>query len=149
MGSIAAILARSIPVDAGCARRMLAAASHRGSDFIVRVCGRSVLGVSNQHDFVDSTISGEGEFMAVFSGKLDNALELANTLATAGHEPASMDASDITVSAFKLWGPDAPNYMRGIFAGVATDGTQMWCFRDHVGFHPLFYRDEPRTFVAA
>ena len=27
----------------------------------------------------------------------------------------------------------------------STDGTQMWCFRDHVGFHPLFYRDEPRT----
>src|SRR5436190_1695819 len=107
MGSIVAILARSIPVDSSYARRMLAAAPHRGSDFIVRVCGRCVLGVSNRPDFIDSTVSGDGEFMAVFSGKLDNASELADLLG-AGHDPGSMEVADITVAAFKVFGADAP-----------------------------------------
>src|SRR5438093_6536616 len=46
-------------------------------------------------------------------------------------------------------GPDAPNRMRGCFAGIVTDGTAVWCFRDHAGFRPLFYRDDPAAFVAA
>jgi asparagine synthase (glutamine-hydrolysing) len=149
MGSIAAILARSIPVDTNLTRRMLAASPHRGSDFIVRICGSCVLGLSNQQDFIDSTMSRDSEFMAVFSGKLDNAAELQKMLATAGHAPASRDAADITVSMFKAFGPDAPNYMRGAFAGIVTDGTHVWCFRDHIGFQPLFYRDDPHAFFAA
>src|SRR5262245_59896634 len=149
MGSIAAILARSISVDTAYASRMLAAASNRGSDLVMRMRGRCVLAAGNQPDFIDSTISGDGELMAIFCGTLDNASELANMLATAGHKPLSRDAADITVAAFKVWGLDAPRYMRGIFAGVVTDGTQMWCFRDHIGFQPLFYRDDPRAFFAA
>src|SRR5438876_2276477 len=39
--------------------------------------------------------------------------------------------------------------MRGVFAGIVTDGNTIWCFRDHMGFRPLFYRDGPDVFVAA
>jgi len=149
MGSIIAILARSIPVDTGIARQMLAAAPHRGSDLNVRVCGNCILGVNNKDDSTDSTISSEGPLMAVLAGKLDNALELTNTLSAAGHSPVSTNAADIAVAAFKVFGTDAPNRMRGQFAGVVTDGRQISCFRDHIGFKPLFYRDDPSAFFVA
>jgi asparagine synthase (glutamine-hydrolysing) len=39
--------------------------------------------------------------------------------------------------------------MRGAFAGIVTDGSNVWCFRHHIGFRSLFYRDGPRAFFAA
>jgi asparagine synthase (glutamine-hydrolysing) len=149
MGSIVAVLVRSIPIDPALAEKMLAAAPHRGSELSVRICGNCLLGVSNRRDFIDSTISGQGERMAVFSGTLDNAADLSRILSEAGHKPASTNPADITVSAFKAFGADAPNRMRGEFVGAVSDGHQLYCFRDHIGFKPLFYRDDQRAFFIA
>src|SRR5207237_3419657 len=66
-----------------------------------------------------------------------------------GFPPAPPAAADVVVAAFRACGPDAPNRMRGTFAGVVTDGSTVWCFRDHIGFRPLFYRDDSQAFVAA
>ncbi len=149
MGAIVAVLARTIPCDLAIARRMLAAAPHRGADLAVSVCGNCVLGVSNKADFSDSRISTEGPTMAAFSGKLDNATDLATLLTKAGHAPMSANPADVVVSLFNAFGPDAPNRMRGVFAGIVTDGRLVWCFRDHLGFKPLYYRDESRAFFVA
>lgn len=87
--------------------------------------------------------------MSVFSGRLDNVNELAETIAAAGHPGLLTSAADVVAAAFKLYGPDAPNHMRGEFTGVVTDGRRLWCFRDHIGFKPLFYRDDSRAFFVA
>jgi asparagine synthase (glutamine-hydrolysing) len=149
MGSIVAFLARQLPVDRHRVKNMLAAAPHRGSNFEVGVCGSCVLGVSNKSDFADSAISKAGQFMAAFSGKLDNATELTKTLTDKGYSPGSVNAADVVVAAFKAFGSDAPNRMRGVFAGIVTDGRRIWCFRDHLGFKALYYRDESRAFFVA
>jgi asparagine synthase (glutamine-hydrolysing) len=149
MGSIVAILSRSCPADSASAFRMFAAAPHRGKEVTLRACGNALLGISNSADHVDSALSAEGEFSAVFTGKLDNALELAKDLAAAGFPSLSTNSADIAVSAFRAFGDEAPSRLRGVFAGVVTDGHRMWCFRDHLGFQPLFYRDEPRGFFVA
>lgn len=149
MGSIVAILSRSGPPDPAAVRRMLAASPHRGMVFDLRVCNDAILGTSNPADCVDSTIASCGELSAAFSGKLDNAPELARQLADAGFPPASRNAADIVVSAFRAFGAEAPGRLRGVFAAVLTDGRRMWTFRDHLGFQPLFYADGPRRFVAA
>jgi len=128
---------------------MLAAAPHRGTEYRVQICGNCILGVSNKNDFLDSTLSQEGDVVAAFSGKLDNAAHLHKILAQKGQPPASANAADVVVSAFRLFGPDAPNKMRGVFAGIVSDGRQMWCFRDHLGFKSLYYRDEEAAFFAA
>jgi asparagine synthase (glutamine-hydrolysing) len=128
---------------------MLAAAPHRGADLAVSLCGRCVLGVSNKADFTDSSISTKGQIMAAFSGKLDNAADLTSLVKKAGHAPVSVNAADIVVSLFETFGPGAPNHMRGVFAGIVTNGRELWCFRDHLGFKPLYYRDEPRAFFVA
>jgi len=144
-----AILGKGVSPDEFLARKMLAAAPHRGSCITLRTLGNCALGVANRPDSVDEAISSEGPLIAAFSGRLDNATDLRDRLAMAGSPPASPADADIVVAAFKLFGADAPNRMRGAFAGLVTDGTNLWCFRDHVGFRPLFYRDEAATFVAA
>ena len=150
MGSIAAILSRlgSTP-DVSVVRHMLGAAPHRGSEFNIRTCKNVVLAVSNHRGTIDSAISVEGDITAAFTGSLDNASDLLRDLSAAGLRPASPGAADIVVSAFRAYGPDAPNRLRGMFAGVVTDGQQLWSFRDHLGFQPLFYSDQPHGFFAA
>jgi asparagine synthase (glutamine-hydrolysing) len=146
---VIAMLSRSGCADQAVARRMLAAAPHRGSCMQLQVLGNCVLGVSNRPDFTDTTLSSTGPIIAALSGTLDNAAELGNVVATAGFTPASPAPADVVVAAFRAFGPDAPSRMRGTFAGLVTDGTTLWCFRDHIGFRPLFYRDDARVFVAA
>jgi len=144
-----AILGKSAPPDPAVARAMLAAAPHRGSCITLRALGNCLLGVANRPDFVGGTVSSDGPVVAALSGRLDNAPELHRTLTSAGSPPASPADADVVVAAFQAFGPDAPARMRGCFAGVVTDGSVVRCFRDHVGFRPLFYRDDPGRFVAA
>jgi len=144
-----AILGKEAPPSEGLARKMLAASAHRGECVTLRTLGNCVLGVANRADFVDSAISSEGDIIAALSGRLDNASELHRTLTAAGTAPASPSDADIVVAAFRAFGTDAPNRMRGAFAGIVTDGRNVWSFRDHIGFRPLFYRDDPTAFVAA
>ena len=42
-----------------------------------------------------------------------------------------------------------PAGMRGVFSAVVTDGERLWCWRDHLGFSPLFVATQPRMAVAS
>ncbi|HEX9632609.1 MAG TPA: asparagine synthase-related protein [Gemmatimonadales bacterium] len=144
-----AILGTAAAPDETLARAMLAAAPHRGSCVTLRVLGNCVLGVAHRPGAPDSTLSGEGPIIAALAGRLDNAAELHAALIGAGVPPASPGDADVVVAAFRAFGPDAPCRMRGCFAGIVTDGHAVWCFRDHVGFRPLFYRHDPAALVVA
>jgi len=129
---------------------MLAAAPHHGSDFNVKTCGSCALGVSSGIGIADSAISSEANLIAAFTGRLNNAAELVESLSGLGFRPASVNAADVLLSAFQAFGPDqAPNRLRGVFAAVVTNGRELWCFRDQLGFRSLFYRDDPGGFFAA
>jgi len=128
---------------------MLAAAPHRGTVVSHHVCGAAVLGISNPADRRDSFISVAYGFSAAFAGRLFNPTELARTVTASGFPPSSESAADLVICAFRAFGADAPNKMRGEFACILTDGRGVWCIRDHLGIRPLFYRDEPRAFFAA
>jgi len=144
-----AMLGKSAPPDPALARRMLEAAPHRGSCTTLRRVGDCVLGIATRPDFVDERLSSEGPVVAALAGRVDNAAELYRLLADAGSVPASSADADVVVAAVRAFGPDAPRRMRGAFAGIVTDGKTLWCFRDHIGFRPLFYRDDRRRLVAA
>jgi asparagine synthase (glutamine-hydrolysing) len=149
MGALVATLTRGGRFDPSRLFRMLAASPHRGTDISHVTCGAAVLGVSNRPDFVDSTISCPGNLIAAVSGRLHNQEELARTLATSGFVSLTRNPADVVVAAFRAFGPDAANRMRGEFAAVVTDGRNMWCLRDHLGFRPLFFRDDSECFYAA
>jgi asparagine synthase (glutamine-hydrolysing) len=148
MGAIVGTLLRSERPEPSRVLRMLAVSPHRGTSVSHHVCGTVVLGISNQPDLVEATISVEGDLCGVFVGSLDNVRELLTTLSHAGTRAASETPADVVVAAFRAFGLDAPNRMRGDFAAIVTDGRQLWLFRDHLGYRPLFFRDEPRGFFA-
>src|SRR5688572_9826713 len=149
MSSIVAVLGRTGPPDPAAIPRMVAASPHRGTVSQLRASGRAIVAVSNPVDSSRASVSADGDLAAAFAGTLDNVRELTCDLTTAGFPPASAQPADVVVSAFRAFGAEAPNRMRGVFAGVVTDGRQLWMFRDHLGFQPLFYADSPPgVFVA-
>jgi asparagine synthase (glutamine-hydrolysing) len=149
MGSIAFALFRSDPPQRETVHRMLAASPHRGHTFVVQTCGKAILGTSNHDDFADASLSIDGNLGAAFSGKLDNAPELARELTAVGFPPVAETPADIVISAFRAFGVETPTRLRGIFAAIITDGRRAWAFRDQLGFQPLFYTEHARGFIAA
>lgn len=144
------LLGKEAAPDPETARRMLAAAPHRGSRVTQRALGSAIVGVATQEDHPDASVSTEGSpLIAALLGRIDNAAELAHALTTAGFPPRSRSDADLVVAGFQAWQDDAPGRMRGSFSGIVSDGATLWGFRDHIGFRPLFYRDDPRSTVAA
>jgi asparagine synthase (glutamine-hydrolysing) len=128
---------------------MLSAVPHRGPRLEAVTHGACALGVSNPTDSNHSSVTvGEGIAVA-FTGLLDNADELAREIRP---PPAvvPLTPARIVQAAFLSYGHSAAARLRGTFAVVVTDGLRLWCFRDHVGFAGLFYRNDPRgIFVAS
>ena len=81
--------------------------------------------------------------------KLDNAADLRRTLKGIHADSLPDKPVDLVALAFKRFGVNAPSLMRGAFSGIVTDGQKIWCFRDHLGLRPLFYRDESKAFFVA
>ncbi len=144
-----AILGKGEPPSEALARRALAAVPYPTPDVATRRLGDCLIGVATRPDFADEELSSGGDMIGAIGGILENATELHRELTTAGHPPISSAPADIVVAAFRAFGADAPNRFRGTTSGFVTDGRALWCFRDHVGFRSMFYRDEPRRFVAA
>jgi asparagine synthase (glutamine-hydrolysing) len=148
VGSILAFLSRVGPPDPTILQTMAAAAPHRGATVRTIVHGRAVLGTSAGDGVGDADVAVDGEMAAAFVGDFDNIAQLATALARTGPFDAGSPA-EVLLAAFRRFGTEAPARMRGVFAGVVSDGRTLWAFRDHVGFQPLFFRDEPRgVFVA-
>lgn len=144
-----ALLSCAGPPDDALARRALAAVPYPTPDIQWHRIGNALIGIANRPDFVDAALSSAGDVVSALSGVLENAAELHRELTSIGMPPASPAPADVVVAAFRKFGVDAPARLRGAIAGVVTDGRTLWCFRDHVGFRPLFYRDDTRLFVAA
>lgn len=144
-----AILGGDPRCDEARARRALAAVPYPAPDVTLRRVGECLLGIATRPDFVDETISEPGHVIAVLTGALENAEALYAALQGAGIVPASRASADVVAAAFRHYGAEAPSYMRGPFAGLATDGRTLWAFRDHVGFRAMFYRGNAHGVVAA
>lgn len=152
MSALAAVLGPVGP-DPDAVTRMLRAAPHRGAALEVVVHGDWALGVANP-DEPDAWREGSlaaGPRLAVAAvGALDDADVLAAELGRAGVEPAGDSPAALVLAGWEALGEALPARLRGVFAAVVTDGRGAWCFRDHVGFRPLFYRAEGRAaFVAS
>jgi asparagine synthase (glutamine-hydrolysing) len=48
-----------------------------------------------------------------------------------------------------VYGEELPGQLRGVFSAAISDGSRAYCFRDHLGYRPLFYRDDANGFHAA
>jgi asparagine synthase (glutamine-hydrolysing) len=148
MGSLVAVLGRSHRADPAQALRMLAASPHRGQDTNVLAHGSAVLAVSDSSDLRESSIASGDGLAAAFVGSLDNFAELVKELAP-GLPGELATPADVLIAAFRAHGPDVAVRLRGTFGAVLVDDDRMWCLRDQMGFRSIFFRDDPRYFLAA
>lgn len=106
-------------------------------------CGPTVLGISDTTGNGD--LAAADGWAAVTTGTWDNADELSTSLGSQRDRPAGL-----LLEACQKWGPRSlPGLLRGTFAAVVTDGSQLWCFRDHLGFETLFHTEGPGPLVVA
>jgi asparagine synthase (glutamine-hydrolysing) len=131
-------------------RRMLLAAPHRGNEIQIDVVGRAAFGVANDPELRDAWLARANGRIAAFAGMLDNLHDLTVDLGRISGTPlANANPADIVLAAFAAWGEGAPSHFRGVFSGAVADEERVWCFRDHLGFKPFFYREDTRGFFAA
>ena len=128
---------------------MLRAAPHRGSRMEVAACGRATLGISNQEEYPDATLEERDGMAAAFVGSLDNLTQVARRVHADGATTSPPTPAGVVLDAFRKLGDDAPGVLRGAFASAVTDGSTLWCFRDHAGWGQMFYRDDRRRFHAS
>ena len=119
---------------------MLAAAPHRGAEAAVASLGLCRIGVVNDPDFREATLSTGDDLAVAFSGALDNADELARRFGLPGDGRPT--AADLVRAGFADLGEALLPLLRGDFACVVSDGRRLWAFRDQIGFETLFQRED-------
>lgn len=149
MGAIAIFLAGAGKPAPDVVEAMAAAAPHRGSRVDTLVLGRCALSCSNPADLSDAIIGYSDGMAAAFVGVLDNAQQLARDLKARGASVPATNPALLLAAGFRVFGENLPARLRGVFAGAVTDGERVHCFRDQVGYGPLFYRIDGRGFFAA
>src|SRR4029078_705140 len=107
MGSLAARLSRAGPAEPDRVRLMLDAAPHRGGIQQVREPGAVALGVSQEDEAADGSISTGNGLVAAFSGRLDNAADLRQQLAAHGRAAGGETPGDIVEEAVRVGGEGA------------------------------------------
>jgi asparagine synthase (glutamine-hydrolysing) len=137
MGSLVAHLSRRTEPDSTLAQKMLKAAPHRGDQIRTTNLGRCALAVSYRADAPDATIAVRDGLAAAVVGRIDNPADLSRE---AKVDAVDFDQATLVIEAFRAMGTQLPERMRGAYAVLMTDGQSVWCFRDHLGFSPLFYR---------
>lgn len=85
-----------------------------------------------------------GRYRIIFNGEIYNYLELREQLtAEFGAEFATNGDTETIVAAYKYYGDDCVNRLRGMFAFAIWDTEQKRLFgaRDHFGIKPLYYAE--------
>jgi asparagine synthetase B (glutamine-hydrolysing) len=116
---------------------MLDAVPHRGRNVVVRSRGTCGLGVAFLEDRNDTSLAEGSGLLVAVCGSFDNRAELAASWGIQGASPA-----EIVLAGYHRLGDDLPKVLRGRFSVVLTDGSLVRAFRDHVGFAPLYYREQ-------
>lgn len=103
-----------------------------------------MLGISKDSGLPDASMAATQGLGVVLEGSLFNEADLAEELELAPScdriEPGNPAVT--LLAAFRRWGEDSFGRLRGAFAAVITDGTKLWCIRDHLGASTLFFRQE-------
>jgi asparagine synthase (glutamine-hydrolysing) len=148
VGSITAVLSYTHPPSPDVAERGVRAARHRGSIVRTVSLARAAIGVSTSQEWGDASLSQGHGLIAAVQGRIDNIPELIADLRRTRIEAEATEAGVVRA----LFGRDrerTPSQLRGAFAAVVSDGSRLWCFRDHLGFGTLFYRSEREAIYVA
>lgn len=139
----------------GCERHvaaMIRSIRHRGPDhdtvlrFDNAVLGHARLAIidldpSSNQPFVDS----DENLVIVFNGEIYNFKELRAELVARGHTFRTRGDTEVVLTAYKEWGPDAVTHLNGMFAYAIIDHRErrVVMARDRTGEKPLVFKRLP------
>jgi asparagine synthase (glutamine-hydrolysing) len=85
----------------------------------------------------------------VFNGEIYNYIELRKELGVENFVTSS--DTEVILYAYRKWGADCVNYLRGMFAFAIWDESEhrLFCARDHFGIKPFYYTVVKNTFYFA
>ncbi len=85
--------------------------------------------------------SRDQELTIVFNGEIYNFRELRNQLQSLGADFASHSDTEVILWAYRIWGTEGFQRLRGMFAFALWDSAKRhgFLFRDWLGIKPLFY----------
>lgn len=103
--------------------------------------------------------AAEGGLVISFNGEIYNFLDLRRDLESRGHRLRTKTDTEVILAAYREWGVECLQRLRGMFAFSIWDDRRRALFvaRDRVGKKPLFYREdgdglafasEPKAFLA-
>jgi len=142
MGSLAIVVRRDgRPHDPTPLERMLHAAPHRGSELRILSHGPASFGISNDPQLRDAWLVEDADSAAVFTGALDNRIELAAELRQGSAGVSGEDPAAVVLEGFRRHGTGFFDRLRGSFTGAVVMGASLHCFRDHLGFCSFFFHD--------
>jgi asparagine synthase (glutamine-hydrolysing) len=149
MGSISVALFHTGVPDEMVVEEMIRAAPHRGGRTKLVQHGAVALAVGTTEGRDDAHLGVDAEVAVALAGTIDDVAGLARAAEQAGYPPSSRDVADVLVAGYRAFGFDLPARLRGVFAGVISDGDRIAAFRDHLGFGPVFYRRDARAVYVA
>ena len=136
-------------------RRMGEAMSHRGPERSHEWASGSV-GLCNSTSCDSATPSvssryGHQHLRITFDGRIDNAHELKSAFHTSTPARAADQDAALVLDAYRTWGEECPDRLRGDFAFALWDERRraLFCARDCFGSRPLYYFDANGRFALA
>ena len=135
------------------AKSALAKLQHRGDDF----CGifqkqnlffaHQRLSILDTDKRANQPLHVENTLLS-FNGEIYNYKELKKELSNEYTFKTQSD-SEVIVFAYKRWGIDFVNHLRGMFAIAILEDKKLYLFRDRLGKKPLFYLQTNKSFIFA
>lgn len=110
----------------------------------------AVIDVENGHQPMVKTFMGN-TYKIVYNGEIYNADELKSKFERLGHTFTTNCDTEVVLTAYIVYGEDAPKYLNGIFAFAVTDEKERKLFfaRDRFGIKPFFYAMAGSSFLFA
>lgn len=128
-------------------RRLTDSIAHRGPDDAgTAIEGPALLGFRRLSIIDRSSAShqpmraSDGRHAIVFNGEIYNYVELRDELAALGHRFRTTGDTEVLLTAYRQWGEQAVERLRGMFAFciVDHDRRQIVIARDRMGIKPLY-----------
>ncbi len=140
-------------------RAMVAAMRHRGPDDSGVWCdpaagvalGNARLAIQDLSPAGHMPLT-DGQRWITYNGEVYNFLELRVELEKQGHLFRSGSDTEVILAAYRQWGTDCLEHLRGMFAFAIFDpaeGGRLFLARDHFGIKPLYWAKSQDAFVFA
>jgi asparagine synthase (glutamine-hydrolysing) len=139
--------------DESKAKYALSKLAHRGPDACEVVQNNHLFFAHQRLSIIDTHKRANqplhvDDILLSFNGEIYNHKELRELMADEYEFQTNSD-SEVIIAAYKKWGLEFVQHLRGMFAIALMDKDKLYLFRDRFGKKPLFYLQNKDSFIFA